>query len=385
MNQLAQPNLTHGTFKEYSSVCEQASQLSPNTVELLRQSNVIQMLQPKAYGGLETSPDEFMKQVIDIARQCPAAGWIAGVVGVHPWEAAFSSKALLEELWGAEPDNWIASPYAPMGYAEPKQGGYELSGRWTFSSGCNHASWYVLGARSKNQFGEDTTLHVMLPKDDVKIIDSSWQVDALQGTGSKDIVVDGAFIAEHRVVAFADFFDGKALAASSQQAALYKMPWSAIFPSAITSAVLGICQGMIDRVTEFVKSKAEKAGTADVLMIRELAVASRVVAQSQDKLLANVAQMFEQVSTSVEISLEQRVNARTDQVLVAHQAVNAINQLFSQCGGSALQSQHNILRFWRDANAGLTHATFTKPNVLEAQGALLIGTLTDEQISRALI
>lgn len=385
MKQNVNFNHTLAGIQQYSGACELHNQLSDQSVELLRQSGVVSMLQPKRFGGQEAPPADFLRLVMSIASNCPAAGWIAGVVGVHPWEAAFSSNQLLEELWADDPELWIASPYAPMGEAKPVHGGYMLTGSWTFSSGCDHAKWFVLGARITKACGESETLHVMLPSADVCIDQKSWQVDALQGTGSKNIKVINAFIPAHRAIAFSNFFNGQALKMSTEQGPLYRMPWSAIFPSAITSAVLGICEGMVNAVADFIGHKARQAGHGDPTMLQELAYAERIVRQSQNTLIQHVEDIYQIACAGEEISIVQRANARADQVLVAHQAVGAINHLFSLCGGSALHSKHSILRFWRDANAGLTHATFAKANVFEAQGAALVGLLNEEQTARALI
>ena len=131
---------------EFSAAGDQLGRLSDQTAKELRASGVVRLLQPADFGGYEADPRDFLNAVMDIGNWCPSAGWVAGVVGVHPWELAFNDRRLQEEVWGADPDTWVASPYAPSGTATPTDGGYILNGRWKFSSGTDLCDWVVLGA-----------------------------------------------------------------------------------------------------------------------------------------------------------------------------------------------------------------------------------------------
>lgn len=114
--------------------------LPDNSAKRLRESGVIRMFQPKEYGGQEAHPREFAETVMAIGKLDGATGWVAGIVGVHPWELTFFDARAQEEIWGEDGDMWMASPYAPMGVAVPVDGGYVLNGRWAFSSGTDTAA-----------------------------------------------------------------------------------------------------------------------------------------------------------------------------------------------------------------------------------------------------
>ena len=133
-------------FLSTAAESEELGRLSDVSAKQLREAGVIRMLQPKEYGGDEAHPVEFFETVLRIGSLCGSAGWVAGVVGVHPWQLGQWDKRLQEELWGEDPDTWIASPYAPMGVLRPVDGGYIFNGRWQFSSGTDHCDWIFLGA-----------------------------------------------------------------------------------------------------------------------------------------------------------------------------------------------------------------------------------------------
>lgn len=103
--------------------------LPDTSAKRLRESGVIRMFQPKEFGGQEAHPREFAETVMAIGALDGATGWVAGIVGVHPWELTFFDTRAQEEIWGGEDgDMWMASPYAPMGVAVPVDGGYVLNG-----------------------------------------------------------------------------------------------------------------------------------------------------------------------------------------------------------------------------------------------------------------
>ncbi len=115
---------------------EKVGKLTDETVKLMKSAGNIRLLQPKIHGGLEVHPREFAETVMATAALDPAAGWINGVVGVHPpYQLAYADPKVAAEVWADDVDTWVASPYAPQGVATPVDGGYIFTGRWQFSSG----------------------------------------------------------------------------------------------------------------------------------------------------------------------------------------------------------------------------------------------------------
>ena len=81
-----------------------------------------------------------------LSRANPSAGWVAGVIGVHPWQLALFDERAQEAMWADDPATMHSSSYNPTGKAEKVDGGYRVSGRWSFSSGCDHCHGVNLGA-----------------------------------------------------------------------------------------------------------------------------------------------------------------------------------------------------------------------------------------------
>src|SRR6516225_6610447 len=124
------------TLRERAAETNRLRRLPDGTWKDLLTSGIIRGLQPARWGGGEVHPREFYSAVIEVARADGCAGWVAGIVGVHPWQTALYAEQTQQEVWGEDPTVMNSSSYAPTGKAERVAGGYRLSGRWSFSSGC---------------------------------------------------------------------------------------------------------------------------------------------------------------------------------------------------------------------------------------------------------
>ncbi|MEZ5167386.1 MAG: hypothetical protein R2695_13195 [Acidimicrobiales bacterium] len=250
-------------FAEHAEKAEHQGRLTDEVARALKDSGLVRLLQPADFGGYEADPRDFLTAAMDVGNWCPSAGWVAGVVGVHPWELALQDERVQEEVWGTDPDTWIASPYSPGGTATPADGGYQVTGHWKFSSGTDLCDWAVLGARLENTDGQVVgALHIMLPRADYEIVADSWAVAGLEGTGSKDIVVTDAFVPDYRTIDVVKVLDGRAFAESGRTHPLYKMPWSSLFPCAVTAGVIGIAEGVLKSAVEYQRDRVSAVGVA---------------------------------------------------------------------------------------------------------------------------
>ncbi|WP_030326360.1 acyl-CoA dehydrogenase family protein [Streptomyces sp. NRRL B-3229] len=341
---------------------ESLGKLSDKTVGLLRSAGVIRLLQPKEFGGYGAHPRDYAEAVMAVARHDGAAGWVCGVVGVHPWELAQMDARLAQEVWGDDPDTWIASPYMPGGVADPVDGGYVLSGRWPFSSGCDHGSWDFLGALLGDGKGRPagpiSVLHVVLPRADYEIIDGTWDVIGLAGTGSKDVVVNGAFIPEYRTIRQDTVMEGTAAKPVGVTDPLYKLPFSAMFPLGITAAVIGICEGALAVHLDQQRDRVAVTGVQvrdDPYVLYSAGEAAAEIAASRVQLLDGISRLYDQVESGKPVTVEDRANVRRNQVRCAWRAVSAVDEIFARSGGNAIRRGNPLQRYWRDAHVGLQH------------------------------
>jgi 3-hydroxy-9,10-secoandrosta-1,3,5(10)-triene-9,17-dione monooxygenase len=361
-----------------SAAADELGRLPDDVAKRLQDIGVVRMLQPADFGGYEADPREFLAAVMEIGHSCPSAGWVAGVVGVHPWELALNDLRLQEEVWGSDPDTWVASPYAPCGTATPVDGGYTVEGRWPFSSGTDLCDWVVLGALvpGGGTGGVPFMVHVMLPRGDYEIDPESWKVMGLGGTGSKDVIVRGAFVPAYRAIDVTKVMDGRAAVEAGRTQALYRMPWSTIFPSSVAAGLLGIAEGVLEHALEYQAGRVNAVGVAQVSdphSRRTLGEAAADLRGARTQLLYDVGELYEGVADGYQVTMADRVAIRRDQVRVAWRAVEAADRVFTCCGGNAVRLDKPVQRFWRAMHAGMNHAVFVPGPVYDDAAGMLMG------------
>ncbi|MFI7524106.1 acyl-CoA dehydrogenase family protein [Nocardia salmonicida] len=342
---------------------ETLGRLTDRMASQLKEVGLIRLLQRKKYNGFEVHPREFAETVMKTASIYGSAGWVGGIVGVHPWQLAFADPKAQDEVLGTDGNTWQASPYMPGGVAVPTDDGYILNGRWQFSSGTDHCDWIFLGAMVGDQEGKPIKpprgLHVILPRADYEIVADSWDVVGLRGTGSKDVVVKDAFIPGYRVMEASKVIDGTAAKEYGVTETLYKMPWSTMFPLGITSATIGICEGVLAAGIAYQRNRVGGTGSVikdDPYVLHALGESASEIDAARQQLLANVDRIYDKVDRGEEIDFETRAQVRRDQARAAWRAVRAADEIFDRAGGNALRMDNPLQRFWRDAHAGLHHA-----------------------------
>ncbi|MGW0176783.1 acyl-CoA dehydrogenase family protein [Rhodococcus sp. NPDC003322] len=360
-------------IREQATEGEKLTRLSDASAKRLRDSGVIRMLAPAAFGGLESTPREFAETVMAIGAIDGSTGWVSGIVGVHPWELAFFDEQAQREVLGENPDTWMASPYALMGVAVPTDDGYILNGRWSFSTGNDHSDWVMIGAMVGDTDGKPLTpmkaLHVLVPKSDYTTLHDSWNVVGLRGTGSKDFVVKDAFVPEYRTLDPTDVMEGTAWKEKGLDSPMYRMAFSSIFPLGITSSLIGMAEGALACFVNSQRERVSVSGTAikdDPYVLSNIGDAAAEIAAARVVMLDNVDRFWDMAVNGRTATYEQRAAGRRTQVTAAWRAVGAVDEIFGRAGGNSLQLSSPLQRFWRDAHAGLSHAIHVPGAVLHA-------------------
>lgn len=367
-------------FREQAVEAERLGQLSDATVKNMKAVGNIRLLQPAAYSGYEVHPREFAETVMATAALDPAAGWVNGVVGVHPYQLAYADPRVAQEIWATDHDTWIASPYAPQGVATPVDDGYLFNGRWQFSSGTDACEWIILGAMVGDADGRPVMppqiLHMILPRSDYQIVEDSWDVVGLRGTGSKDVVVQDAFVPAYRTMDGMKVMDGTAQIEAGMTKTLYKMPWSTMFPLGISSATIGICEGALAAHLDYQRERVNASGVAvkdDPYVMYAVGEAAADIEASRQALLANVDRIYDMVDAGKEVTFAERAAVRRSQIKAVWRAVMAVDQIFSRSGGNALRMDKPLQRYWRDAHAGVAHAIHTPGTIYHASALSSLG------------
>ena len=364
-------------FRERAQATEDARRVPAENVQGLQEAGFFRLLQPRRYDGIEASPADFYRAVRLVSSACGSTGWVSSVLGVHPWQLAIYDDRAQQEVWGDDPATLVSSSYAPMGRATAVEGGFTFSGRWSFSSGCDHAQWVFLGGLVLGDEGTPIDFRTfLLPRADYEIVDV-WDTIGLRGTGSNDIVVKDVFVPEYRTLSFMDtgrcYGPGQAL----NDAPLYKLPFASVFSNSIAVPILGMAQGAYDAYLEWTRERvrASTGNKAADDSFNQLRIAESA-AQLDAAILQierNIAELLAYAERGEKIPTSLRVRVRRDQVNATSAGIAAVDRLFESAGGRALRTGTPIQRFWRDAHAGRVHAINDPEKVRVMYGQFELG------------
>jgi 3-hydroxy-9,10-secoandrosta-1,3,5(10)-triene-9,17-dione monooxygenase len=359
--------------------------LSDRTWNILMDNGFLRSLQPARWGGGEVSLMEFVEATMELARVSPSAAWIAGVIGLHPWQLALFDERAQREMWGEDPTRMHSSSYNPTGKAEKDAGGYWLSGRWSFSSGCDHCQGVMLGAicGSRDVLGKpvpDFRSFLMLP--DQYRIDDNWHVAGLQGTGSKDIVVEDAFVPYYRSQSLIDYAMNNPLPGQERNGGpLYRLPWSVVFNTALVASVLGAARGFVDSwISQTRDRKLSLGGRAadDALMQRRLAEAIWHIDATVSQLRGDIAELWQMAEACAPVSMQLKARARWNMNHGCDLVAQAISDLFRASTGRAVFVDHPLQQRFQDIQAAMAHAYLSADPLAKAVGGYLLGTSQPE-------
>lgn len=364
-------------FRERAQKAEDARRLSEETIKSLQETGLFRMLQPARFGGYEADPVAFYTAIRAIASACGSTGWVASVVGVHPWQLALFPAQAQDDVWGEDPHTRMSSSYAPTGKASKVDGGYRLSGRWSFSSGCDHATWVLLGGIVTDDEGNRVDFKTFLVPIADYTIDDVWDTVGLRGTGSNDIVVDDVFVPAYRSLSFVDTTRCRCPGQEVNPAPLYRIPFASVFSYTITTPVIGMATGAYEAHLEYMRKRVRvsygsKAAEDPFAQVR-IADAAAEIDAAWRQLEHNMSELMRLARAGESIPMPLRFAVRRDQVRGTGRAIAAVDSLFENSGGRALRTGTPIQRFWRDAHAGRVHAINDPERALSMYGAAELG------------
>ncbi|MEU5840973.1 3-hydroxy-9,10-secoandrosta-1,3,5(10)-triene-9,17-dione monooxygenase oxygenase subunit [Rhodococcus sp. NPDC047139] len=339
---------------------DRIGRIPDDTIRELVSAGVFRMLQPSRYGGLETEPARFYEVVRTVSAACGSTGWVASVVGVHPWHLALFDDRAQHDVWGEDDSTLVSSAYAPAGRLVPVDGGYRLSGTWMFSSGCRFASWALLGAMIVGSEGRPVDfVTALVPRNDYTIRDV-WNVVGMRGTSSDEIVVDDVFVPAHRIKSNYETSQLRGPGQRVNTGPLYRLPFAALFTTTVAVPIVGVVAGCYEEYLAAMRDRVRLSLGGGRFVddpFAQVAVgrAASDIDAATLQLDHNIRELWALARAGEEIPLQLRLRTRRDQVRATERAIEAIDLLFKTAGGTSLFLGGIIERAWRDAHAGSVH------------------------------
>lgn len=195
------------TLAERVPAATAARNVPDETIADYRSAGILRVLQPRRFGGYQESVGVFLRIVEALAEGCASSAWVYGVLGELQWVIALLPERGQEDIWGNDPEAVAAGSLVPRALARLCHGGWRVSGRYAFASGCMHAGWAIVGARCEDAAGNEHPRYLAVPMDEIEVVDD-WHSLGMRGTGSRGLVLRDVFVPEHRSVSLGDVLDG---------------------------------------------------------------------------------------------------------------------------------------------------------------------------------
>jgi alkylation response protein AidB-like acyl-CoA dehydrogenase len=319
---------------------------------------------------------------VAIGKVCASSAWVCGLYMVHNWFGGLFPKQAQDEMWGADPGAFISGSYAPIGKAIAVKGGYRLSGRFPFSSGCPGAAWNLCGAMLPGEPGsKPVPVFTLVPKAEYAIDWKSWRPVGLGGTGSYDVIVEDVFVPDHRVLRFADAVGSTAPGTAANANPLYRISLLTGVAFALAMPAVGAAAGALERFID--ENKVRQTHGAVVLggkRIADFQTIQKRVGEAGARIEACrlVAQHAIDAAESEArrdgaSSMKTRLDNRRAQSFIANEAKTAIDLIFDAAGGRCLQHSHPLQRAWRDVAAINHHISLNFDAVMSMYGQFVFG------------
>jgi alkylation response protein AidB-like acyl-CoA dehydrogenase len=357
---------------------ERDRRVAADVIEWLREADLFRILLPKRLGGLEYPPSLFARVAVELSSACGATGWVYAVTALQQFLVATFPLAAQHDVFGSSPQPVIAAAFAPAGDVTQVPGGYRLSARWAYVSGCDVADWLFASVMLPAAGGERLArAYLLVPRSDFEIIDT-WYAAALSGTGSNDVAVHDVFVPDHRVKAL-----GSAESEQTYDAnPMYRLPYQSVVPAALISPVLGMLEGALESFVAIAGDKVSRVSStgATTAMADMTVVQSRIgegyamLDAGKRIIFGNLEDMVGAAALDAGITIAMRIKWRCDYAFVAHLCTQAVDGLFHCLGASGLALDNRVQRAWRDINGATRHIGLNWDSHSAMYGQLKLGT-----------
>ena len=291
------------------------------------------------------------------------------MIGALAWcDAASLPAPTFDDLFVGDRDVIVAGAFNPTGTIAPVEGGYVVSGRWAFVSGCQHASWLYGNCVEDVVDGRPKLRAAMFDPDEV-VIEDTWNVSGLSGTGSHHFHVDDVIVPAART--FVPLVDPPCV-----DTAIVRIPTPALFALGIASVAIGTARGALDEVMRIARERVplleHEPVAANPHFHYELAAADTDVRAARALLMEVASHAWLTATAADPFSLEQRARLRATAVWATERAVATVEDAYRSGGGRAVYLDSSLQRRLRDMHA-LTQHFLVKRDTFTTAGAILAG------------
>jgi 3-hydroxy-9,10-secoandrosta-1,3,5(10)-triene-9,17-dione monooxygenase len=334
----------------------------------MEDAGLFEVIVPERLGGLGASMATQLCVAAELGKACASTAWVQSLLNITTW-AASQANAAKELFDGAERPR-VCGVLIPSGTALPVDGGYRVSGKWSFASGSFYATWFTGGVNVVDDAGRVTGIGMVLaPRRDFSIEDT-WFVAGMNGTASNTVVLEDAFVPADRLTPL-----GEEAPKGADPADLW--PLGSALSVVLTGPLLGAAQACADLVTEKAPTRAlsytSYAATTDSMVALAEIARARLDVDTGFMHALQAAAYIDGVGHGAprDPLAEARLRGQCGYLLASLR--RGVDTLLNVGGAGSFASASVLQRHWRDLNVGSRHAFLATNISLETYGRALYG------------
>jgi len=345
-------------LRRYREEIEREQRLPKALVEQLRAAGFYRMVIPRALGGLQADPLTYTRAVELLAEGCGSVGWNLANNSIGQLVTLGLPDEGVEEIHGNGPATLAGTAVQGGGRGVPVEGGYRVTGRWTFGSGCQESGWMLGsfqilddGQPRLSPEGKALYWRGIFPRAEAEIVPGSWDVAGLRGTGSFDWTVEDVFLPDRRVMVHAGVpLDNQWDRWPGVTYALPAVCWVGPHHSAV---ITGIARAGIEALIELAGGKTPRGRPGGLLcenpQVQDaIGRADAILNAGRVYRSAMIAELWNTVAAGGETTREQRARCRLAAVYAADSARQAMDLVYRHGGSTSFQRESRLAECWRD-------------------------------------
>ena len=364
-----------------ASEIEQTRRLPPELLDRLHEARLFRLLLPRSSDGIETDPVTFFHVIETIAKADASTAWCLSQAGGCAMAAAYLDLPVARAIFGNDPRAVLAWGPGPKAKAIECDGGYRVTGVWSFTSGGRHATGLGAqcpittadGSPRRDVNGELEVRTMLVRSEDVQWTDI-WNTVGLRGTASDQFALNDFFVrSDHSITRE---FEREC----RENGPLYRMSASTCYQVGFAGVACGIARSALDSFLDVARNKVARGAKSP---LRDNAVVQTNLAQAEVNLraargyvLQSMADTWKSLCAGATITVAQRINIRMAATHAIHKAREAVDFAYNAAGATAIFENHPLERRFRDIHT-VTQQLQGQIRHFETVGAWMMGVDAD--------
>jgi len=348
--------------------------------ETLADAGLFHMAMPRSLGCPELDLPTYIQVIEEVGKADASTAWAINQGAIFATYSARMPAERARAIWIDTPRGVVANTPAATATAVVVPGGYRVTGRQGFSTGCRHASWVAAHAQVTDggrvrleDNGQPETRYCLVPVGEAELLDT-WRVRGLRGTGTHHFQVTDVFVPEERTVL-------SVTAPLFEPGPLYQIPRTLLFASGDASVAMGLARACLETFAELAGAKTPRAMPG---LLREQPMVQGIIGLAEAHLRSarallteTVRDLWSHLAAGGAIALEQRATLRIAATHGIRLAVEVVDAVYNAAGATAIYESHLLQRHFQDVHVISQHMQSRLANY-ELVGRHWLGLPVDE-------